>query len=111
MLFHLFFQSDSAEGFILLARRAGEGALISLARTSVISQVIEKGIDILQACLVQKTFPPRNQICQQSCSLPMCNRMEFLVGRLEWLHYFGETEGILNHILILFVRESKKPTT
>jgi hypothetical protein len=37
--------------------------------------------------------------------------MEFLVGRLEWLHYFGETEGILNHILILFVRESKKPTT
>ncbi|CAD6267038.1 unnamed protein product [Miscanthus lutarioriparius] len=35
-------QSDSAEGFILLARRAGEGALISLARTSVISQVIEK---------------------------------------------------------------------
>jgi hypothetical protein len=42
--------------------RAGEGALISLACTSVISQAIEKGIDILQAFLVQKTFPPRNQI-------------------------------------------------
>jgi hypothetical protein len=111
MLFHLFFQSDSAEVFILLARRAGEGALINLARTSVISQVIEKGIDILQACLVRKTCPPRNQILSAILQLPMCHRMEFLVGRLEWLHYFGETEGILNHILILFVRESKKPTT
>jgi hypothetical protein len=62
MPFHLFLQSDSAEGFILLASRAGEGAIISLALTSVISQVIEKGIDIVQACLVQKTFAPRNQI-------------------------------------------------
>lgn len=98
MLFHLFFQSDSAEVFILLAHRAGEGALISLVRTSVISQVIEKGIDILQACLVQKNFPSSKSNFVSNLAICLCV--------IEWNFWLVALNGC-----IILVKQKEFSTT
>lgn len=97
MPFHLFLQSDSAEGFILLASRAGEGAIISLALTSVISQVIEK-----------RYWYRTSMSCSKNVCSSKSNFVSYLPIRLSivelnfWL-------AALNGCIILVIRRNSQP--